>query len=175
MRNTDANHWQNNTELPVLIRHALTQDRQHPSVWSQEFIYKGFCSAQLSSQHGERKINECSPIQAKMKIIVKNFFALILFVIQTARTARSKCNLHNGVADCSNTNLNQMPTLNNTNFIEVSLADFCYVPCPRAPQAGGNMKIISNKPTNRSGLSYSLFLRFFSWTTIHWESWMSPR
>ena len=99
--------------------------------------------AELNSQHGERKINECSPVQAKMKIIVKNSFALILFVIQTAR---SKCNLHNGVADCSNTNLNQMPTLNNTNFIEVSLADFCYVPCP---QAGGNMKIISNKPTNR--------------------------
>merc|ERR1712226_1489298 len=58
-----------------------------------------------------------------MKIIVKNFFALILFVIQTARTARSKCNLHNGVADCSNTNLNQMPTLNNTNFIEVLQLD----------------------------------------------------
>ena len=73
-----------------------------------------------------------------MKIIVKNFFALISFVIQTAR---SKCNLHNGVADCSNTNLNRMPTLNNTNFIEVSLADFCSVPCPQAVE--GNMKIIS--------------------------------
>ena len=97
-----------------------------------------------------------------MKIIVRNLFALILFVIQTARAgAGAKCNLHNGVADCSNTNLNQVPTLNNTNFIEVSLADFCYVPCP---QAGG---IISNQPTNRPVLSYSLFFRFFSWTTIH--------
>ena len=68
-----------------------------------------------------------------MKIIARNFFALILFVI---RTARSECNLHNGVADCSNTNLNKVPNLNNTDFIEVSLADFCYVPCyvpgPRA-------------------------------------------
>ena len=26
---------------------------QHPSVWSEEFIYKGFCLAELNSQHGE--------------------------------------------------------------------------------------------------------------------------
>ena len=28
MRNTDANHWQNNTELPVLTRHAPYNVRQ---------------------------------------------------------------------------------------------------------------------------------------------------
>ena len=82
-----------------------------------------------------------------MKIIVRSFFAFILFVI---RTSRSECNLHNGVADCSNTNLNKVPTLNNTNFIEVSLADFVMF---RVPRLFGNMKIISNQPNSRLVLS----------------------
>ena len=46
MRNTDANNSQNNTELPVLTRHALTQDIRQCEV--KNSVQSGLCLAQLN-------------------------------------------------------------------------------------------------------------------------------
>ena len=57
----------------------------------------------------------------KMKSIVESFFALTLFVIQSIT---STCDLYNGVANCSSTNLHQVPIVNNTKLVEVRETDY---------------------------------------------------
>ena len=59
-----------------------------------------------------------------MKNIVNILCGLTLFLIENVT---SKCNMYSGVANCSSTNLRQVPILNKTKHIEVIFFYFRYL------------------------------------------------